>query len=189
MSPPNIEISTGYFWFQEGGQARAKKWPRENTVGFHAEACSKDWIWKGETVQIILMFGRAYHCRCYRRSSSREKRKPHIDAWRLLPKVRNHALLLLTTLTRYIGGCEVDKSYTGPKLDSLEGGKFGITAEFIKSMIQWFKDGKALPRRYVWEIVLGAHTHFAAEESLVKLDLEDGMTVDVIGDVHGIYPA
>ena len=54
-------------------------------------------------------------------------------------------------------------------------------------MIQWFKDGKALPRRYVWEIVLGAHSHFAAEESLVDLDLEDGVTVDVIGDVHGAF--
>jgi len=54
-------------------------------------------------------------------------------------------------------------------------------------MIQWFKDGKNLPRRYVWEIVLGAYSHFAAEESLVNLDLEEGVTVDVIGDVHGAY--
>lgn len=52
-------------------------------------------------------------------------------------------------------------------------------------MIQWFKDGKALPRRYVWEIVLGAWAHFSNEESLVDLKLEDGVTVDVIGDVHG----
>ena len=51
-------------------------------------------------------------------------------------------------------------------------------------MIQWFKDGKALPRRYVWEIVLGAHSHFIKEQSLVELPLEEGMTCDVIGDVH-----
>jgi len=85
------------------------------------------------------------------------------------------------------GGCEVDKSYTGPKLDTLPEGKFGISPQFVRSMIQWFKDGKALPRRYVWEIVLGAHSHFAAEESLVTLDLEEGVTVDVIGDVHGQF--
>ena len=54
-------------------------------------------------------------------------------------------------------------------------------------MIAWFKDGKAIPRRYVWEIVLGAHSHFAQEESLVTVDVEDGMTLDVIGDVHGTY--
>jgi serine/threonine-protein phosphatase 5 len=81
----------------------------------------------------------------------------------------------------------VENSYTGPKLDSLDQGKFGISLQFVQSMIQWFKDGKTLPRRYVWEIVLGAYSHFAAEESLVDLDLGEGVTVDVIGDVHGSY--
>ena len=54
-------------------------------------------------------------------------------------------------------------------------------------MIAWFKDGKTLPKRYVWEIVLGAHEHFAKEESLVNLDIEEGVTCDVIGDVHGLF--
>ena len=53
-------------------------------------------------------------------------------------------------------------------------------------MIEWFKDGKTLPRRYVWEIVLGAYNQFIQEESLVELVLEDGVTCDVIGDVHGM---
>lgn len=52
-------------------------------------------------------------------------------------------------------------------------------------MIQWFKDGKSLPKRYAWEIVLGAHAHFVKEESLVDVKLEEGMDCDVIGDVHG----
>ena len=54
-------------------------------------------------------------------------------------------------------------------------------------MIQWFKDGKKLTKRYVWEIVLGAYEAFLKEESLVDLNLEDGMTCDVIGDVHGTF--
>lgn len=104
-----------------------------------------------------------------------------------------------------IGGCEVDKDYKGPKLPTAEGGKYSIDLDFINAMIQWFKDGKTLPRRYVahvsrdcpqmtwsalqryvWEIVLGAHSHFVQEESLVTLNLEEGMTCDVIGDVHGL---
>ncbi|KAJ7902034.1 phosphoprotein phosphatase [Mycena olivaceomarginata] len=84
------------------------------------------------------------------------------------------------------GGCEVEKTYAGPKLPFADG-KYSITHEFVKEMIQWFKDGKALPKRYVWEIVLGAHEHFSKEESLVKVDLEEGVTCDVIGDVHGQY--
>ncbi|KAG8213727.1 hypothetical protein J3R82DRAFT_10430 [Butyriboletus roseoflavus] len=53
-------------------------------------------------------------------------------------------------------------------------------------MIDWFKQGKKLPRRYAWEIVLGAHSSFVKEDSLVNLDLAHGVTCDVIGDVHGV---
>ena len=70
-------------------------------------------------------------------------------------------------------------------METAEDGKYTITLEFVQAMIQWFKDGKALPRRYVWEIVLGAHSLFIKEQSLVELPLEEGMTCDVIGDVHG----
>ncbi|KAI0706854.1 Metallo-dependent phosphatase-like protein [Cerioporus squamosus] len=87
----------------------------------------------------------------------------------------------------FAGGCDVDKGYTGPVLPTGEDGKFTITIDFIRNMIAHFKEGKSIPRRYVWEIVLGAHSYFEKEESLVNLDVEDGMTVDVIGDVHGQF--
>ncbi|KAL6310377.1 Metallo-dependent phosphatase-like protein [Sparassis latifolia] len=85
------------------------------------------------------------------------------------------------------GGCELDRDYSGPKLPLVEGGKYSINHEFITAMIQWFKDGHSLPRRYVWEIILNAHAQFVKEESMVKLNLEEGMTCDVIGDVHGQF--
>ncbi|TFY81347.1 hypothetical protein EWM64_g2659 [Hericium alpestre] len=85
------------------------------------------------------------------------------------------------------GHCDVDKDYRGPKLEVDESGKYHITLEFLRSMIQWFKDGKALPRRYVWEIVLAAHDQFASEDSLVDVRLDEGETIDVIGDVHGQF--
>jgi serine/threonine-protein phosphatase 5 len=53
-------------------------------------------------------------------------------------------------------------------------------------MMKLFKDGKTLPKRYVWEIALGAHSIFEKEPSLVELTLENGKNVDVIGDVHGV---
>jgi len=85
----------------------------------------------------------------------------------------------------------VEKTYDGPKLETTDDGKYRITIEFIRSIIQWFKDGKALPRRYAWEIILGAHDHFVKEESLVDVKIENDVTIDVIGDVHGaiIYSA
>lgn len=85
------------------------------------------------------------------------------------------------------GACEVEKNYEGPRLETTDDGKSKITMEFIRSMMEWFKDGKMLPRRYAWEIVLGAHDHFVKEESLVDVKLEKGVTIDVIGDVHGQF--
>jgi serine/threonine-protein phosphatase 5 len=83
-----------------------------------------------------------------------------------------------------LGGCEIDKGYNGPKMEIVDG-QYHITLDFVRSMIQLFKDGKSLPRRYVWEIVLGAYAQFMKEESLVEITLEEGTTCDVIGDVHG----
>lgn len=81
----------------------------------------------------------------------------------------------------------LDSSYEGPALPSEDGGKtFHITLEFVEAMIAWFKDCKALPRRYVWEIILGAYDAFRQEQSLVDLPLDTGLTCDVIGDVHGM---
>lgn len=48
---------------------------------------------------------------------------------------------------RFSGGCDLDKSYEGPKLPQSEDGKFSITLDFIHAMIEWFKAGKTLPRR------------------------------------------
>lgn len=86
------------------------------------------------------------------------------------------------------GGCELDKTYTGPELpmDSATG-KYIITIDFVREMMKMFKDGKTLPKRYVWEIALGAYSTFEKEPSLVELTLESGKSVDVIGDVHGQY--
>ena len=86
------------------------------------------------------------------------------------------------------GGCELDKAYTGLQLPKdATTGKYTITLEFIREMIKLFKDGKTLPKRYVWEIVLGAYSVFEKEPSLVGLTLESGKSVDVIGDVHGMH--
>jgi serine/threonine-protein phosphatase 5 len=72
-------------------------------------------------------------------------------------------------------------------LEALEGGKYRITAAFIAEMIEWFKADKTLPRRIAWEIILGAHEHFKNENTLESIDIQKGMTCDVIGDTHGLF--
>jgi len=91
------------------------------------------------------------------------------------------------------GGCGVPNDYDGPKLppprdsDKARGGKYGISREFIDEMTVWFKKGKTLAKRVVWEIVLGVWSVCVQEESMTGVLLEEGMTCDVIGDTHGQY--
>ena len=63
----------------------------------------------------------------------------------------------------------MDKTYAGPELHVGADGKYTVDAAFVRGLIAWFKDGKPLPRRYVWEIVLGAHGHFAWRTDLKVL--------------------
>lgn len=95
------------------------------------------------------------------------------------------------------GGCDQnDKSYSGPRLpviaepssSSSKEPTYGITKEFVEKMLEWFKNGKTLLRRYVWEIVIGCNSVLEKEQSLTEVILEDGMTCDVIGDTHGAPP-
>lgn len=90
------------------------------------------------------------------------------------------------------GGCDLtENNYTGPELPvvstTADGKpKYGISLEFVEGMLEWFKSGKTLPRRYVWEVVLGCHSELVKEQSLTDLVLEEGATCDVIGDTHGM---
>lgn len=49
-------------------------------------------------------------------------------------------------------------------------------------MIETFKNGGKLPKRVVWEIVLGVLAIINSEPSLVEVTIPKGVTVDVIGD-------
>ncbi|KAG8893269.1 hypothetical protein FRB99_002093 [Tulasnella sp. 403] len=92
------------------------------------------------------------------------------------------------------GGCDLDKSYTGPKLDaspSTSGSSkqpvYKITETFVNEMLELYRNGQSLPRRYVWEIILGCYEALQNEASLVDVVLEEGVTCDIIGDTHGQF--
>ena len=54
-------------------------------------------------------------------------------------------------------------------------------------MLTWFKEGKVLPKRFVWEVVLNTYDILLKEESLTDMPLEEGVICDVIGDTHGAF--
>ena len=52
-------------------------------------------------------------------------------------------------------------------MEKLKGSVYKIMPKFVESMLEWFKNGKTLPRHYVWEIVLGCYNELIKEESRI----------------------
>ncbi|KAF2711182.1 serine/threonine-protein phosphatase-like protein 5 [Pleomassaria siparia CBS 279.74] len=75
----------------------------------------------------------------------------------------------------------VDPSYDGAKLEK------EMTLEFIEDMIQRFKDGKKLARKYVFQIIISVMDLVKKEPTMVEVDVEEGHQITVCGDTHGQF--
>jgi len=84
------------------------------------------------------------------------------------------------------GACELDNSYAGPMLEKTANG-WKPSLKFVEEMLEWFKAGKTLPKRWVYEIVLGCYEILKNEASLTEYTIPKGETCDVIGDTHGQF--
>ncbi|GAA5901883.1 hypothetical protein JCM8208_006627 [Rhodotorula glutinis] len=81
------------------------------------------------------------------------------------------------------GAFPIPSDYDGPRLE----GDARPTSDFVDAMVEHFKAGKLLPKRIVWQILIGAYDVLKEEETLVDVPIPEGQTVDVIGDVHGQF--
>lgn len=72
--------------------------------------------------------------------------------------------------------------------DSYDGVRLGdeMTQEFIDDMIERFKDGKKIHRKYVFQIVKKVYEIVHDEPTMVELDVKEGTQLTVCGDTHGM---
>jgi serine/threonine-protein phosphatase 5 len=75
----------------------------------------------------------------------------------------------------------VDKGYDGVRLEK------EMTQEFIDDMIQRFKNGKKIHRRYVFQIIMAVKDIVYQEATMVEMEIEKGSKLTVCGDTHGMY--
>ncbi|KAH7073483.1 Metallo-dependent phosphatase-like protein [Paraphoma chrysanthemicola] len=75
----------------------------------------------------------------------------------------------------------LEAKYDGAKLE----GK--MTEEFIEDMIQRFKDGKKLAKKYAYQIILAVMDIVKKEPTMVEYDVEEGHEITVCGDTHGQF--
>ncbi|KAE8214668.1 hypothetical protein CF327_g1949 [Tilletia walkeri] len=94
-------------------------------------------------------------------------------------------------------------SYTGPRIaelspeekkafeDQEEQDPYGtavlgkVDGKFVEELVEFYKEGGKLPTRYAWQIMMGAFRLFNEEPTLVEYTVQEGTTIDVIGDTHG----
>lgn len=82
----------------------------------------------------------------------------------------------------------LDVEHMAVELD-YDGAKLGkeMTQEFIDDMIQRFKDGKLLARKYVFQIILAVKDIVYKEPTMVEMKIMQDKTLTVCGDTHGQF--
>ena len=63
----------------------------------------------------------------------------------------------------------------------------GMTEDFIRDMIQRFKDGKRLHKKYVFQIIIAVKAMVEAEPTMVETSVSRSNKLTVCGDTHGQF--
>jgi serine/threonine-protein phosphatase 5 len=74
----------------------------------------------------------------------------------------------------------LESGYDGPKLEGT------MTLEFIEDMIERFKNGKKLAKKYAFQIILAVMDIVKKEPTMVEHDVAEGHQITVCGDTHGM---
>ncbi|KAL0720307.1 hypothetical protein Bca4012_034906 [Brassica carinata] len=77
---------------------------------------------------------------------------------------------------------EVESQYSGARIEGEE-----VTLDFVKQMLEDFKNQKTLHKRYAYQIVLQTRKILQALPSLVDISVPSGKHFTVCGDVHGQF--
>ncbi|XP_017969402.1 PREDICTED: serine/threonine-protein phosphatase 5 isoform X1 [Theobroma cacao] len=80
------------------------------------------------------------------------------------------------------GSTEVEPQYSGAKIEGDV-----VTLDFVKKMMDDFKNQKCLHKRYAFQIVLQTREMLQSQPSLVDINVPDGSHFTVCGDVHGQF--
>jgi len=78
----------------------------------------------------------------------------------------------------------VDPSYDGPMMEEESG---QITLDFVKGMMERFKNQKIIHKRYAFQILLNARKLFLAMPTLIDIPFPENSKFTVCGDTHGQY--
>lgn len=76
----------------------------------------------------------------------------------------------------------VEDSYDGVRLDGEQ-----MTQEFIDDMLERFKNGKKIHKKYVFQIIKNVLELVKAEPTMVEIGVDKGTKLTICGDTHGKF--
>lgn len=81
-------------------------------------------------------------------------------------------------------GLDLDSMVIEPEYD---GARLGdeMTPEFINDMLERFKKGKKMHKKYVYQIVIAVKKIVYDEPTMVEMEIPDDTQLTVCGDTHG----
>lgn len=82
-------------------------------------------------------------------------------------------------------GLDLDSMVVEPEYDGVRLGK-EMTQEFIDDMIERFKKGKKIHKKYAYQIVMQVKEVFMGEPTMPEVKVEEGKRLTVCGDTHGM---
>ena len=80
-----------------------------------------------------------------------------------------------------IESIKVEDTYDGVRLGDT------MTQEFIDDMIERFKNGKRIHKKYVFQIIKAVRDIVYDEATMVEMEIDPGKQLTVCGDTHGQY--
>lgn len=75
----------------------------------------------------------------------------------------------------------VEPEYDGVRLEK------EMTQEFIDDMMQRFKDGKKIHKKYVYQIIIAVKDIVYKEATMVEMEIPKDCKLTVCGDTHGPF--
>ncbi|KAH6715194.1 serine/threonine-protein phosphatase-like protein 5 [Leptodontidium sp. MPI-SDFR-AT-0119] len=75
----------------------------------------------------------------------------------------------------------VEADYDGARLEQ------DMTPDFIRDMLERFKNGKKIHKKYVYQIILAVKKIVYDEATMVEMEIEDDANLTVCGDTHGQF--
>ncbi|KAH8162106.1 hypothetical protein CIB48_g6144 [Xylaria polymorpha] len=118
--------------------------------------------------------------------SNKDAKLKHAECQKIVRQLNFYAAIDVGDEPSASEGLDIDSIAIEPDYDGVQI-QDEMTQEFIDDMIERFKNGKKIHRKYVYQIVVATKKIVYDEPTMVEMTIPDDVKLTVCGDTHGQY--